>query len=259
MQQQDHSLISERLPGARPAVAGSLQRPAVAELGGLLRRLGGLGDDEIAQIRSLPLAHSRWRAGANLLPDRRDTRLHIVLTGWASRQRVLRDGRRLILDFAVPGDGFGRDGGGDALGEKIVAVSPVETVDAGSLLALADELGPRSALAQALEAMRREDHARIMDHMVRLGRLTAVEKLAHFFLEMERRTAWPDAARGRGFRFPLTQQLIGDALGLSVVHVSRVLSQLRAEKLIAIREGLAWVLEPEKLAALAVLEPRHEA
>jgi CRP-like cAMP-binding protein len=102
--------------------------------------------------------------------------------------------------------------------------------------------------------MRPEDQARLIDHMVRLGRLTAVEKLAHFLLEMQRRTAAPDAAGPRGFRLPLTQEAIGDALGLSVVHVNRVLRQLRLDNLIAMREGLVWILEPEKLTALAVLE-----
>ena len=171
---------------------------------------------------------------------------------------MLRDGRRLILDFAVPGDSFGHVAeDAPTLREKIVAVTPVEAVDAEGLLALARQSGPESGLAKALEAMRREDEARLLDHMVRLGRLTAMEKVAHSFLEMERRTAAPDtpgAPGPRGFRLPLTQEAIGDALGLSVVHVNRVLRQLRGEKLIALREGQACILEPEKLTALAVLD-----
>jgi CRP-like cAMP-binding protein len=255
MQQLDNDPGPGRPVIARIPVADLALRPAVTDLGGLLRRLGGLGANEIAQIRALPLVRSRWRAGANLLPDPRGAPLHIVLAGWASRQRVLRDGRRLILDFAVAGDGFGRSAGAEEpLREKIMALTPVETVNAEALLTLAEESGPQSALARALKAMRREDQARMLDHMVRLGRLTAAEKLAHFLLEMQRRTVAPDAAGPRGFRLPLTQEAIGDALGLSVVHVNRVLRQLRVDGLIAMREGLVWIPEPEKLAALAVLE-----
>jgi CRP-like cAMP-binding protein len=255
MQQLDDGPRPGQAALARPPVAEPPPRPAFTELGGLLRRLGALGADEVAQIRALPLVRSRWRPGANLLSDPREARLHIVLGGWASRQRVLRDGRRLILDFAVPGDGFGREGPAEGpCREKIVALTPVDTVDAEALLVLAEQSGPQSALARALEAMRREDRTRMLDHMVRLGRLTAVEKLAHFLLEMQRRTVPPDAASPRGFRLPLTQEAIGDALGLSVVHVNRVLRQLRLDGLIATREGLVWVLEPDKLAALAVLE-----
>jgi CRP-like cAMP-binding protein len=244
-------------------VAERVARAASPELGGLLRRLGSLGPEDIAQIRALPLIRSRWRPGADLLPDGCGRGFHIVLAGWSGHQRELRDGRRLILDFVVPGDSFGlAASAGEPLSEKIVAITPVETVDARALLALAERSGPQSALARALEAMRSEDQARMLDNMMRLGRLTAVEKLAHFLLEMRRRTAAPDAgpsAGPRGFRLPLTQATIGDALGLSVVHVNRVLHQLRADNLIAIREGLAWVLEPEKLAALAMLEPRNGA
>ncbi len=260
MQRPGDGLGPERPSTKAPASPALPLRPASTEPGGLLRRLGGLSAEEIAQIQAVPLARSRSRPGANLLPDPRAASLHIVLSGWASRQRVLRDGRRQILDFVVPGDTFGRDGDAEPLfRQKIVAVTPVEAVDATALLTLAEQSGPQSRLAQGLEAVRREDQARMFDHMVRLGRLTAPEKVAHFLLEMERRTAAPDGPPSRGFRLPLTQQAIGDALGLSVVHVNRVLRQLRASKLIALREGLAWVLEREKLAALAVLEPSLEA
>jgi CRP-like cAMP-binding protein len=260
MRQLDDGPRPGHCAGARPAASEPVVRPALTDFGGLLRRLRGLGAEEIAQIRALPLVRSRWRPGANLLPDPLGGHPHIVLAGWASRQRVLRDGRRLILDFVVAGDCFGgAPEAGAPFREKMVAVTAVEAVDATALFGLAEQSGPQSALAQALEAMRREDQARMFDHMVRLGRLTAPEKVAHFLLEMDRRTVTPGGPPSRGFRLPLTQEAIGDTLGLSVVHVNRVLRQLRADKLIALREGLAWVLEPEKLAALAVLEPSLEA
>jgi hypothetical protein len=53
--------------------------------------------------------------------------------------------------------------------------------------------------------------------------------------------------------------MIGDALGLSIVHVNRVLRQLRDAKLATLRRGMAWVLDPAALAALAVLEPSDAA
>jgi CRP-like cAMP-binding protein len=242
-------------------VADVLARPrAAADLGGALRRLGGLRADEVEQIRLLPLPRYRWRPGANLLIESRDASPQIVLSGWVSRQRLLRDGRRLILDFLVAGDGLGFASEEEPrLREKFVAMTPAETIDAAAFAAFAASGGPNSGLARALAAMRRQDHARLLDHMMRLGRLTAVEKIAHFLLEMERRVGGAEAGGGRGFRLPLTQEAIGDALGLSIVHVNRVLRQLRAEKLISIHGGLAWVLAPEKLAALAVLEPRLEA
>lgn len=237
-------------------MADGLARTTAADLGGLLRRLGGLRAEEVARIRALPPPRRRWRPGANLSFEPHP---QIVLSGWASRQRVLRDGRRLILDFVVPGDLFGGAEVDGPAREKIVAVTPLEAVDVETLVALAAEADsggePGGGLTDSLAAMRREDHARLLDHMMRLGRLTAIEKVAHFLLEMERRVGGPETANGRGFRLPLTQEAIGDALGLSIVHVNRVLRQLRAEKLIALRSGLAWVLDPEKLAALAMLEP----
>ena len=86
--------------------------------------------------------------------------------------------------------------------------------------------------------------------MVRLGRLTAHEKVAHFVLEMQRRSGAPEAS---SFPLPLTQETISDALGVSVVHLNRVLRQLRAANLVTLRGGVALVGDPKALATAAVL------
>jgi len=243
--------------GARRAYRHPSDDPAALAL--LLRRFPGLGPLEIEQIQCLELARRRWRPGMVMLGEGQEAHPYLLLSGWVSRQRVLSDGRRLIFDLLVPGDGFGFAADANARARRqVVAVTAVETVDAEALAVLARECGPEGRLAQAMAALQREDEARLMESMVRLGRLTALEKVSHFLLEMERRTS-TGPGELKGFRLPLTQQTIGDALGLSIVHVNRVLRHLRGESLVSLQGGFVRILDPLRLAALAALEPPERA
>lgn len=223
-------------------------------MGTVLRRLAGFAELSAAEadrVRELAPARRRARAGAVLLAEGRAGR-HFLLSGWACRQRVLRDGRRQIFDVIAPGEGFGWGEPADGYARQTVAaLTPVECVDAAALIIGQGDAAP-SGLARALRGMLLEQDARRLDHMIRLGRLTAVERVAHFVLEMQRRVG---AVEARCFPLPLTQEAMADVLGLSVVHLNRVLRQLRDADLFELRRGTAAVLDPEALAAAAVLAP----
>lgn len=246
----------------RGAPAHSLKLNSAADgLGAvapLLRRIARFADltpAEIAQVRALGASRRRWRAGATLLSNGRATGAHFVLSGWACGQRVLRDGRRQIFDFILPGEGFGFGTIVEAQGRQtVVALTPVETVDASALLEGVHDTA-LGGLWRAVRAMIHEEDARRLDHMVRLGRLTAYEKTAHFILEMQRRSGAGEAA---SFALPLTQETIGDALGISVVHLNRVLRQLRDETVVDLRGGRVTVHDRKALAVAAILSPGGE-
>ena len=105
-----------------------------------------------------------------------------------------------------------------------------------------------SGLRRALRAMLAYEDARRLDHMIRLGRLTAYEKAAHFILEMQHRSGAADA---RSFPLPLTQEMMADALGLSVVHTNRTLQHLRRDKMIETHGSAITILQPEALEQVA--------
>jgi CRP-like cAMP-binding protein len=219
----------------------------------LLRRLsrsGPLGADEIDQVRDLVGLRKRWRTGTTLFAEGRPAAPQFLLSGWACAQRVLRDGRRQIFDFVLPGEAFGYGAAVEGQARQtVVALTMVETVDATAFLDAVRE-APTDSLARAIRAMEHEEDARRLEHMVRLGRLTAHEKVAHFILEMQRRSGAREAS---SFPLPLTQETISDALGVSVVHLNRVLRQLRAADLVTLRGGVALVGDAKALAAAAVL------
>jgi len=238
---------------ARPVRAGVGE--AAAAMAPLLRRLGRLAQLtplDVEAVRDLAVLRRRFRPGAVLQTEGRPPAAQFLICGWASSQRVLRDGRRQIFDFVLPGEGFGFGPLAEGRARHaVVAVTAVETVEAGGFLEAVSRARP-GGLRQAIQAGLLEEEARRLDHMIRLGRLTGYEKAAHFILEMQRRSG---LAEGRSFPLPLTQETMADALGLSVVHLNRVLRQLRAAGVVEIRGGMALVHDPSALAATAVLAP----
>ena len=89
------------------------------------------------------------------------------------------------------------------------------------------------------------------EHLIDVGRRSALERIAHFLLELLTRLQVIGLADERSYQMPLTQELIGDALGLSVPHVSRTLKQLREEDLVAIEGQRVIIKNVEALGRLA--------
>jgi CRP-like cAMP-binding protein len=213
--------------------------------------LSTLSDAELDLLRNLGERRDRHLAGEELVIEGGLAgRPRFILSGWACRQRVLPDGRRQIFSFLLPGDGFGLS---RRLGPElstIAALTALETVDAEPVLD-AIQAGKAPGLARAIAATDPVEQTQLFDHMVRLGRQTAYERVAHFLLELQRRLEIAGLGDNQRFPLPLTQEILADALGLSIVHVNRTLQQLRRERLIELRSGVAILLERELLANIA--------
>jgi len=90
--------------------------------------------------------------------------------------------------------------------------------------------------------------------LIAIGRRNALERVAHFLLELLTRLQALRLADERSFSLPLTQELIADALGLSVPYVNQVLRSLRDEKLVCIKDKLIVINDVEALSALVDFE-----
>jgi hypothetical protein len=131
----------------------------------------------------------------------------------------------------------------------VVAATAVETIDAGPVIdALRD--GRARGLALALAAAARIDDVLMLEQMIRLGSLTAYERVAHLLLELQHRLEIVGQGDAQRFPLPLTQEMLGELLGISIVHINRILKQLRREGLIELRSGVAVLLQREALIAL---------
>jgi len=213
-----------------------------------------LSDAEVGQLRELaadtryhPLGRNLCIAGAPPPPPR------IVVAGWACRYRLLSDGARQIVSLRLPGDFLWPV---LPLGLpppcSVSALTELETVSARPLVEAAEAADPdHPGVARAVRLMAHLDEALLCDQVMRLGRQSACGRLAHLMLELRERLGRVGLAEGERFAMPLTQDVLADALGLSVVHVNRTVQQLRRDGLLDIKGGVVTLLQPERLRALA--------
>ena len=210
----------------------------------------------LLERRILALAvHSERLAARTLLQSEDDPvrRPRYLLSGWACRFRLLSDGRRQVLDILLPGDGVGLRASPLARA-GVVALTRLETVDAEGLFAPAS-LQAYPELVDVLRASADTEEQRMMDHIVRLGRLTALERLGHLLLNLYDRLAVVGRAAEGRYVMPLTQEVLADSLGLSVVHVNRTLQALRRMGLVRHDRGEVWLPDLRALQALVGYEP----
>ena len=222
-----------------------------------LARLGPLSADEREMVAGLLGPIELCPTGRELVRETAPGgRAGLIVSGWACRQRLLPDGRRQIIDLLLPGDFIGLAPTGP-LGETwTVCLTRVEVADAERLRQrLADAQGGMDAVGRAFEAVARLEHLRLLDHVVRLGRQTAYERVGHLFLELHERCRAAGISDGGRFPLPLTQEVIADVLGLSVVHVNRVLQQLKGEALIELHGGRARIVDAALLTQICDVSP----
>jgi CRP/FNR family transcriptional regulator len=181
----------------------------------------------------------------------RRTLIYRLRTGWAARARPLPDGRKQIILVFLPGDLFGTKcmflvRQPDAI-EALDTVS-VEWIDHRELGELV-RANHDAALRLNWQAI--EDERRLHNWVVGLGRGDAEERIAAMLLDFRWRLGRLSLVRNETYRFPMTQQQIGDYLGLTMVHVNRVLKRLRDGGLATIQNKLVTIHDVAGLQAMA--------
>ena len=196
-------------------------------------------------------------AGADIFaPGDIGDAVYNLIDGWAFRYCLLEDGRRQILDFALPGAvlGFHPERGTRATyGVQALTDIDVCIIPHANLAPLSRE-APEMGMRLAHLVSR--DRSLAYDHLTSVGRQSARERVAHLLLELfiRYRADWP-GQRSEELRLPLTQEHIGDATGLTSVHVNRVLSELRDQGIIDFHYRRLRVLNPDKLIEVAEVDP----
>jgi CRP-like cAMP-binding protein len=182
--------------------------------------------------------------------------IYNLVEGWVFLYMLVEDGRRQILHFAFPGSllGFHADDGAaitfsaQALTDAVVCVVPRK-----NLHPLIEE---DARVGEQLAWMATRRNSLAYDHLASVGRQHARERVAHLLLELfiRYRAHWP-GHRVEEMHMPLTQEHIGDATGLTSVHVNRVLHDLRDEKIVDFRYRQLRILNPDKLADVSAIDP----
>lgn len=227
--------------GGRPALVAGLKHGALA------RRLAQFGPFTEAESNIIRNVCQSTATGFPIraviqLPREGVDNLRFIASGWAVLVRELRDGRRQLVQLLLPGDPLTAQPV-KARGQFLQALAPVQIID-GSAIAQAATDGQRHpGLARALDRIDAMERALLMDYVVRLGRQTALERVAHLLMELHWRLGAIGMAEHDELPFRMTQEVVADLLGLSVVHVNRTLMTLKRSGTISIAHGRVHLLD----------------
>lgn len=180
--------------------------------------------------------------------------VYVNHNGWLLRYKILHGGSRQIIDFILPGQIFGLQAclfknalySVAAITESSLSEIPFEMIDN------VFERSPR--LARALFWSAISETAIVGEHLVGAARRSAYERISHLLLELFVRLKGSGVADDMSFELPLTQELIGDAVGLTTVHVNRTMRSLREDKLIAVDGKRVTILDFEGLSLISDFE-----
>lgn len=220
-----------------------------------LRRSGAFmrnSNEEIAFIQQFKTRSVGLDAGATLIAEGSASEdLYTLYSGWAYRFKTLSDGRRQILNFLVPGDFVG-------LQEKLAETSPygVEALTDVSLCrfdrnGLWDLYRNHPGLGYDITWIAANQKNVIDENLLSVGRRSAIESVATLLVQLYKRLKVLGLARGNTIDFPLNQQHIADALGLSLVHTNKTLRRLSRMGFHQIQDGQLTVNNPGALAKVA--------
>lgn len=171
--------------------------------------------------------------------------------GWLFRYKILHNGDCQITDFILPGQIFGLQACVFKASLYSVATITDVTLSSIPLDAIDNVFERKPTLAKALFWSALCEFAIVSEHLIDTSRRPAYERISHLLLELFVRLKTADLANDMSFNMPLTQELIGSALGLTTIHVNRTLRSLREDKLIAIDGKHVTILDFEALSLLS--------
>jgi CRP/FNR family transcriptional regulator, anaerobic regulatory protein len=212
-------------------------------------------DAEFKFVNSFKTGELAVKAGSTLLLEGNNSaHLYTLLSGWIFRYKLLPDGRRQILNFALPGDFIGLQASVfnemqhtvEALTDVVLCVFPREKL--WSLYSTQPGLGfDVTWLAAREEKM-------LDDNLLSIGRRTAVERIAFLILHIFKRAKEVKLTLGNSILLPINQQHVADALGMSLVHTNKTLRKLYDGKLIEWRDKSITILDEQSLINISRFE-----
>lgn len=170
-----------------------------------------------------------------------------LFNGWAYRFKLLPDGRRQILSFLLPGDTIGFELlNQDRLPYSVRALTPV-SVCVFNKDTLAGHILQQQTLIKRAASFWSASSAASDQRILDLGRRSAYERIARFIQDLVQRLRARGFEHGDSMPFAPSQMHIADALGLTPVHVGRILRQMRAGGILTLKHGLLTIHDPELL------------
>ncbi|MBB2737475.1 CRP-like cAMP-binding protein [Bradyrhizobium japonicum] len=223
-----------------------------------LRTSSGISDDDVKEIEQLPIAVRQYPAETPVVRDgERATDCCLIADGFCARSKTIPSGKRQILSIHIPGE----------IPDLMSLFLHVMDHDLSTLTPCTlgfirhetlRKLHQRSpSVAELFWRDTLIDSAMFREWIVNVGQRPAPARLAHVMIELRERLRVIERLDGNSFEMPLTQEQIGEALGITAVHANRVIKQLRQEGIVELHRGRVTVLDERKFLELADFDGRY--
>ena len=223
-----------------------------------LRCFATLNDGDVAILttatataRTIPARHDLIREGDRPGP------VFVMLEGWACRYKILPNGTRQVLGYLMPGDS------GDLhvallaeMDHSIQTITParVATIERTGMDSI---MTSRPNVAKAMYIAQLIDEGTLRAWITSMGRRTSIERVAHLMCEFYLRARNIGLTGDTRLEVPLSQLLLADSLGMTPVHLNRVLKRLRLSGAINVKRGSLIIIDPLMLVQIAGFDENY--
>ena len=226
-----------------------------------VEKLSGLAEltatDAAALVRATAFPR-RYAARQDLIREGDEPGpMFVVLEGWVCRYKILPNGTRQVMAFLMPGDAC--DLHIKLLAEmdhsiQAVTTALVATIGRGEMR---DMMHNHPNIASAMYSAQLVDEGIMRAWIVSMGRRTSTERVAHLICELYLRARSIGLADEGEFALPLSQLILADALGMTAVHINRVLKELKLTGAMSLKRGSVVILDATKLVQIAGFDENY--
>lgn len=223
-----------------------------------LQRLATLNDADVAVLTNATRDSRSWARLKDIIREGdRPGPVIVMLDGWACRYKILPGGSRQIMAFLMRGDACDLHVGMLAemdRGIQTVTAASVAMIQRDDMAAMLDA---HPQIARAMYIAQLVDEGTLRAWIVSMGRRTSKERIAHLMCELYLRARSVGLTKGDTLDLPLSQTILSDAVGLTPVHVNRVLRELRIEGVMTLQRGSLHISDPVRLARVAGFDENY--
>ncbi|SFU95356.1 Crp/Fnr family transcriptional regulator [Halomonas korlensis] len=223
-----------------------------------LSNFADLSDEEKAALNNAAQESISFEKGEDIIVEgEKPDHIHLIEEGWACRYKLLERGDQHTMAFLLPGDMCDiHITILDEMDHSIRALTPVKLtrISAQEMNSIFENF-PR--LTRALFWSTLVDEAILREWLVSAGSRIADARLAHVFCELLLRSRAAGLTRDNSFELPLTQEALGEAMGLTNVHINRVVQQMRKDGLLEFEKKRLIICDWEKMKAFSGFKPNY--
>jgi len=213
--------------------------------------LAKLNAQEKETLLSLTITESSYPADAVIINQGASIRsIHLVRSGWGCVYRDLSGGERQIIDFPMRCDFVGLRTADGYSYNTIKTITPMSVYEI-PLASLEETIWKMPRLSMIFIELLSRQRSMLIEHLTNVGCRSAFVRTAHLLLELSDRVKSCGMGEPDSFYCPLTQYQLADALGLTPIHLNRMMRELREEGLITFKNYKVEILNRQRLVEIA--------